>query len=205
MGRIYSTLESRTPSDFQAIACNAQSIQAATAKSSNILDLVYGPFLRRFANPGETWAPDKGEWAFLTNGTFRGHFAENPRDRSAYAVADTAKRVDETFLPARFFIVIWPDDEKRNSLPQISGDKQFLPGEFRGWAVYADQKTGDILCMQRVEAASSEEVSHRTTGAFKEDPKTAIRDDFERNLQKAIDQTAPDGVTISTGFGSIFH
>jgi len=203
MGRAYTELAGRT--DFHATPCNAAAMTQATGKTSNIIMVLYGPFLKRFTQMDQAWSPDRSTWSFITDSAYRGHFEKNPKDRAAYDVEDTAKRVDDAFLPPRFVIVIWPDDEKQNTLPEMIAEKQYVGGEFRGWAVYVDQTNGSVVCMQRVVAKSSNEVWHRTRGLLKKDANTAIRDDFERSLQKAIDQTLPDGFTATTGFGSIFH
>ena len=205
LGAIYTSLSTRKREDFRPLPCDGAALTKAAGKDSLILNIVYGPFLERFTTLDEPWTDDKSPWRFLSDSAFRGHFETGPKQRTADSLADTARRVDDTFLPPHFLIVIWPDDEEHNFLPQLTREKVFIGGEFHGWMVIANQTNGRIACMQRLDVTSSSEVSHRTRGLFGKDAATAVKDDFERNFQKAIERSLPDRVTAIMGFGSVFH
>lgn len=141
---------------------------------------------------------------------------------------DTADSLQHNFRSAQYLLVLWPDPDAKNRVPErtshatgstIRAGEEYTPGEFHGWLVAVDQRNGSLGCAGRIDAFSSREIYHRhydtmenlalgingrnLTYDDEKDTKNEIRRDFERRLKEAIENAAPKGLNVYTSFGPI--
>lgn len=198
-------------SRLQPIACDAAAIKRAVQKQYPTLSPVYGPHLKRFGGDKSLWKKDDGPWAWLTDPTFRGHFERHPDERGADDLGHTAGVVKDTFLPSLYLIVIWPDDQGSNQLPEFRGkDQPYVGGHFQGWMFVADQNDASIVCQAPLDVRNSQEIRYRTGGRGvvaklrEQDPAKVLRNDFEDNFEAAVEKALGDGIEVSAAWGSLF-
>ena len=187
------------PATMQPKPCKKASIQLP--KDVLGLRTVSLQFLARFGDKSK-WGKIEGGWKFLDDSTYAGHFEKHPDDRDSYAVKDTANRVEETFLPERYMIVVVPGTEKAE-LPKMR-DKDFLSGFFEGWMVVVDQSDGSVTCQDHIVVESSESIDF---GGILDsnDPESEMLEDFEDNFEGAMTSKLPGGIKISSSYGSIIR
>ncbi len=182
---------------------SCKSVKVELPKEAIGLRTVAHTFMARFGKDKSAWTKNEGDWAFLTDSIFGGHFDEHNDDRTAYAIKDTAERVQETFLPEKYLVVIASADEKYAVLPKLEkGADKFESGYFLGWVFLADQQTGELACRVPIEVESSDEIDY---GGLldSDDPNKELLEDFEDNFEGAINKLLPNGIKISSGYGSI--
>lgn len=124
------------------------------------------------------------DYDYLTSGALRG--LDPPGKISnyeTYAAVEAANRFAEAEA-GKVVIVI---KAERRVLPKSGDGGTFASGVFDGWAVVTDYDTGAPLCMARVTAESSDEVSHRRRSLFGKSADNVLRDDFEKRIEKALD------------------
>lgn len=210
LAAVAKAVEAVDKASFKDKACDGAALQAAAPaakKGSLSLRSVYLPWMKRFGAAKAEWKPNAGDWKFVTDSTFAGHFEKHPDDRDGYAVKDTGKRIEETFEPERYLVIVAPEDESKNVLPVWHDTGPFDSGDFRGWMFVVDTTDASIACQKRLEIESSDEIEYRTGGRklgrlTNQNPKTVLQDDFEDNLEDAI-QKALKPVGFSTGMGRI--
>jgi hypothetical protein len=191
-------------------ACDAAAMLAsAEEKPNNHLQLrtVYSPFLNRFGSTdAAVWTDLGGDFTFLTDSIYRGHFGELPSSRQEYARNDTATRIAETFLRERYLLVVHPVGE--HSVPRWTSDEAFDPGYFDGWVFVVDQTDGAITCQWPISVTSSAEVEwtegSRGVGRLLDETREeALQSDFEDNFEAALERKAPSPSSITTSLGHI--
>lgn len=158
-------------------------------------------FLDRFGEDSGAWKKSEGPWAFLDDDTFAGHFAEHPDDRDAYALKDTASRVQETFLAERYLIVVVPDGADGKVAPVMRSDS-FDSGYFDGWIFVVNQTDASIACQAPITVQSSDSIDFGGRLDSK-DPENEMFEDFEDNFEAAIGAKLPPKIKLATSFGSI--
>ena len=160
-------------------------------------------FLARFGKDKSAWKKDESHWKFLTDSTFGGHFEKHPDDRQPSSVKDTAKRVQETFLPEKYLVVLAPVNEESAVLPKM-GKKAFDSGDWLGWVFLADQETGKLACQVQITVESSESIDF---GGMldSDDPEAEMFEDFEDNFEAAINAVLPKGVKVTGNYGSLLR
>lgn len=203
VGGAYGKIASMASSGFSEKACDGPAMLALAKEDHQLrLPTVYGPFLARFASANKSdWQEDKGPWAFLTDSTFRGHFAQHASDRDAYAVDGTARFIKNDWQKNRFLIVLWPSDEKSNRLPLLSEKKSFESGIFKGWLVMLDAVGENVVCQKPLSVESSEKVTSGQT--FNKDPQKAIVKDFQDRFEAQIEAALPPKVKSTNNMGSL--
>lgn len=176
-------------------------VKVELPKDAHGLRTVSHGFLARFGKDKAAWTKSEGGWAFLDDSTFSGHFEKHSDDRDAYGLNDTATRVQETFLPEKYLVVLAPANAESAVLPKMH-DKNFDGGEWLGWVFLADQSTGELACQVQIVVGSSDEIDF---GGLLDgdDPDKEMMEDFEDNFEGAINKVLPNGIEISTTYGSI--
>lgn len=204
VGDGYQKIASMAKAGMAEKACDGPAMLALAKEDHELrIPTVYGPYLARFASSNKAdWQEDKGPWAFLTESTFRGHFEKHAADRDAYALDGTARFIKNDFQKNRFLIVIWPDDEKSNRLPELGEKKSFESGVFKGWLVMLDSVGSDVVCQKRLAVESSEKVTSGQT--FNKDPEKAIVKDFHDRFEAQIEAALPPKVKSTNNMGSLF-
>lgn len=158
-------------------------------------------FLARFGEGEAAWTSSEGPWSFLDDGTFAGHFEQHPDNRDAYAVKDTALRVQETFLAERYLMVVTPESADTKVTP-VMHDDSFDSGYFRGFVFVVDQRDGSVACQFPVEVQSGESIDFG--GRFdSKDAEKEMFEDFEDNFEAAITAKLPPKVKLGSSYGSI--
>ncbi|MEZ4371047.1 MAG: hypothetical protein R3B07_09480 [Polyangiaceae bacterium] len=210
LAAVTKAVEAVDKASFKDKPCDGAALEAAAPagkKGALSLRSAYLPWMKRFGAPKTEWKANAGDWKFITDSTFAGHFEKHPDDRDSYAAKDTGKRIEETFEPERYLVVVAPDDESKNALPVWHDEGPFDSGDFQGWMFVVDTTDASIACQKRLEIESSEEIEYRTGGRklgrlTNQNPKTVLQDDFEDNLEDAI-QKALKPVGLSTSMGRI--
>jgi hypothetical protein len=176
-------------------------VKVELPKDTHGLRTVELSFLERFGEDKAKWTKNEKPWDFLTDSTFGGHFETHRAERTQYAIVDTAKRVQETFLPEKYLVVIAPAAEDTKVAP-IMKDKHFESGYLGAWVFLGDQASGEVACQAPIEAESSDEIDF---GGILDsnDPEAEMWEDFEDNIEAAINRVLPKGIEISGTYGSI--
>jgi hypothetical protein len=177
------------------------SVKVELPKDTHGLRTVSHSFLARFGKDKSAWTKNEGGWAFMTDSTFSGHFEQHNDDREAYAIKDTAERVQETFLPEKYLVVLAPVSADTAVLPKMH-DKNFDGAEWIGWVFLADQQTGELACRMQIVVGSSDEIDF---GGLLDsnDADKEMHEDFQDNFEAAINKVLPKGIEISSTYGSI--
>jgi len=203
MAGVRSQIRTLTTNAPQVQACDVPSMMTRAENTEHNqlhIRIAYGPFLDRFGSDDRgVWADDGGEWAFMTDPTYRGHFAAHPEDRETYAVQDTAERVAETFLTERYLAVIEPGEGC--SLPRVNedgGDTDFTGGQCRAWVFVVDQIDGSIACQNQILFESSDSM-----WAGEDDFQDELQEDYENALEDALQRVLPPR-SLSTPLGGLF-
>jgi hypothetical protein len=180
-----------------------KSLKVELPKDATGLRPVAHSFLARFGKDKSAWTKEESRWKFLTDSTFGGHFEKHRDERQASSVVDTAKRVQETFLPEKYLVVLVPVNEESAVLPKM-GKKSFDSGDWLGWVFLADQETGKLACQVQITVESSKEIDY---GGMldSDDPEAEMFEDFEDNFEAAINAVLPKGVKITGGYGSLLR
>lgn len=184
----------------QLRAKTCKSVKVELPKDTTGLRTVAHSFLARFGKDKSAWTKNEGHWAFLTEPTFAGHFEKHADDRTAYSIKDTAKRVQETFLPEKYLVVLAP----LNAVPPKMGKKSFEGGDWLGWVFLADQQTGELACQVQIRVGSSKSIDF---GGMldSDDPEKEMFEDFQDNFESAINQVLPNGVKVTGNYGSLLR
>ena len=198
LAAVTNAVEAVDKSGFKDKACNGAALTAAApAGKEGRLSLrsAYLPWMKRFGAAKSEWKPNEGDWKFITDSTFAGHFEKHPDDRDSYSVKDTGKRIEEDFEPERFLVVVAPEDEKENVLP-IAHKNDYDSGYFGGWMFVVDTTNAAIACRQRLEIENFKALRYGTIHEGKKVIQNDFEDNFEDALQKAL---KPVGLTTSMG------
>jgi hypothetical protein len=188
--------------DLEAIEPKpCSSVKVELPKDAHGLRTVSHSFLARFGKDKAAWTKNEGGWAFMTDSTFSGHFEQHNDDRQAYGIQDTAERVQETFLPEKYLVVLAPVSADTAVLPKMH-DKNFDGAEWIGWVFLADQGTGELACQVQIVVGSSDEIDF---GGLLDsnDADKEMHEDFQDNFEEAINKVLPKGIEISSSYGSI--
>lgn len=200
---VHAKLSALDLSAQKEIPCNGPKMLEAPAVEHGHLNLrtVSLGFLARFGGDKAAWTKPEEPWDFIDDSTFAGHFESHKDDRTPYALKDTAKRVEETFLAERYLIVVTPTSAESMVAP-VMQKKHFEGGFFDGWMFIVDQSSGEIACQAHVVAESGDSIDF---GGMLDsnDPSKEMMEDFEDNLEAALLAKLPDRVGISTLYGSI--
>lgn len=111
------------------------------------------------------------KWSFF----LRGNLTSTLNPTYSYYWAEVKK--------ARYVAIVRATARK---LPQASSEKTFSAGVLNGSLFIVDMTTAAPLCWSPLNATSSEEVSHRTRGAFASSAGSAIESDFHDQVNQAI-------------------
>ena len=186
---------------------------ADTIMSFSGLRVVYHPFLERFAkDDAAAYKADVGEFAWMTDDTFTGHFTEHPSERASYAADDTNERIAESFAPETYLAVVvpHPDLGSEMGMPDEGDEEAFEGGLFIGSVAIVEVETGEIACQGTVAVESSEVVEWQEGGRGLNSLKNetfaeALRADFEDNFEDAVGKVVPSELGVSTSYGHIFR
>lgn len=211
MGAVYKSLAALDMNTLRATRCDeAAMLKLAPPRKDDYgkmhLPRVFGPYMARFASKNAadwTKVDMKGPWDWLTDFSYAGHFETFPDAREAYAIKDTARRVKEEFIPARYAVVIWPTSSKNTMPIWHAKSESFVGGYFRGMVFVVDVIVSKVQCHAPIEVESADAVSYRTRGLLREKPETALKDDFENRMKKELTAALPDAVDFGT-MGTIF-
>ena len=204
MQLVHTKLSALDPMRLEDKACDVADMKAKGKVEYDRLSLrtVRLSFLARFGADKSAWTESREDpWGFFDDSTYAGHFREHPDARESYALKDTAERVQETFLPERYLVVIVPLAAEAMILPKMQS-KHFDGGYFEGFAVLVDQTTAEVACQYHFAAGSSDSIDYGGLLDGK-DPEKEMLEDFEDNIEDAIESVLPKGIELSTGYGSI--
>ncbi len=210
MGAVYTRLAALDVSKLDDTRCDqAAMLKNAPPKESYgslPMPRVFGPFLHRFASKAPSdWTAytGRGEWDWINGTNYGGHFEKAPAARNESEVSETARRVKEEFIPQRYAVIVWPTGAK-NHMPAWDGaTKTFTSGRFDGIMFVVDILDGSITCQAHLHVESASEVSYRTRGLFKENPESALEEDFEDSMKKKLTAALPEKVNLGP-MGSLF-
>ena len=204
VGAAYTKLKTLDKASLGDKPCDGPAMLKA-AKEDTYLSIptVYAPFMARFASANKAdWTEDKGPWSFLTDSTFRDHFEKHADDRDANDLDGTGRFIKNDWLKNRFLIVLWPEDEKANKVPQLDDkSRSFESGQFNGWLLIVDPIDTTVVCQKKLAVDNSETVTSGQT--FNKDPQKAIQKDFEDRFEAALKAVLPPKVKSSNNMGSL--
>jgi hypothetical protein len=209
MGAAYTMLAAMNMESLPEKQCNeAVMLQKSPPKKDDYgrleLPRVYGPYMARFASKNKAdWTKFEGEWTWLTEFTYGGHFETFPAARESYAVSDTARRVREEFIPKRYTIVIWPTSKENRMPVWHKEDEKFEGGYFAANVLVVDIIDKSVFCQRHIVVQSSDLITYRTRGLLREKPESALKDDFENLTKKSLEHALPEHIKFGP-MGTIF-
>ncbi len=167
------------------------------------LHVVFAPYLDRFTEPESSWKKDEGPWSWVTDPSWAGFF-DAPPSTEGYSARSDAKTLRDYWVSRRYMIVVVPRRDAASSvLPKVPRKGDFESGYFSGWAVVFDQTDATVACQFELEVENSNKVGFRDSGAFNEDPETAILKDFQDNFEDALEKGIPSSVGLGTSYGKL--
>jgi hypothetical protein len=211
MGAVYTLLAATDGARQADTRCDGVAMLKKAPPGPNdygVLHLprIYGPYLARFTSKNAAdWKKYdyQGEWDWLTDSSYGGHFDTIPSARTDYAVSDTARRVKEEFIPNRYAVIVWPAGTHNRMPIWHSKTDSFDGGFFDGTVYVVDVIDKTIQCHSHVTVASADAVSYRTRGLLREKPESALKDDFENRMKDKLTAALPEKVNFGT-MGTIF-